>query len=72
MCSLRDSVQEYVQALEDTDKKIKECPPEVSITIFIVDSTQWINLLKQNKMIEWININNEKHELSKFAWTYWK
>ena len=29
MCSLRDSVQEYVQALEDTDKKIKECPPEV-------------------------------------------
>ena len=60
MCSLRDSVQEYVQALEDTDKKIKECPPEVSITIFIVDSNQWINLLKQNKMIEWIKINNEK------------
>ena len=33
MCSLRDSVQEYVQALEDTDKKIKECPPEVGTAV---------------------------------------
>ena len=49
MCSLRDSVQEYVQALEDTDKKIKECPREVSITIVIVDSNQCKNVLKQNK-----------------------
>ena len=32
MCSLRDSVQEYVQALEDTDKKIKDCPPEVKFS----------------------------------------
>ncbi len=29
MCSLRETVQEYVTALEDTEKKIQECPSEV-------------------------------------------
>lgn len=31
MCTLRDTVHEYVTALEDVQNKIKHCPPEVSL-----------------------------------------
>ena len=32
MCSLRDTVHEYVDALKDTEKKIQACPAEVQIS----------------------------------------
>ena len=30
MCSLRDSVTEYVEALKDTERKLTDCPDEVN------------------------------------------
>ena len=29
MCAMRDSAHSYVTALEDVEKKIRQCPPEV-------------------------------------------
>ena len=29
MCTMRDSAHSYVTALEDVERKIRECPPEV-------------------------------------------
>ena len=34
MCSLRENLVEYVKALNDTEKKIAQCPAEVCVIVF--------------------------------------
>ena len=46
MSTLRENIKEYVNALEDTDKKLKQCPKNVS-AIFgkFSNSTEYLFLI---------------------------
>ena len=34
MCTLRETVNEYIGALQETDKKVAACPPEVLNSLY--------------------------------------